>query len=167
MARRRNPATIVIAPHEYPSATAYGTSYGAFVRGIAHDLKSGDATAVRYAAAAMAPLLPPGATLVPVPSSRGDTSANRRLAEAIARLAHARVDDGLGREPGESQYARRKRGVSPLAASEQRVEWTGGRLRDPVVLIDNVVTSGATATSAERAIGRTAAILVWADARRR
>lgn len=167
--RNRAEATLaIVAPFAYPAARDYETGAGHFVREVAHDLKSADRAAVRVAAAAMAPFVPPGATLVPVPSSRGDTSANHALAVAIGRRTGAPVRDGLGRERGESQYVRRKRGAQALTAAEQRVVWTGAPVRGPVALVDNVATTGATMRAAARAVAREGGAVVglaWADAR--
>lgn len=155
---------LVLAAHQYPPESSYGTARADFVRGVAHDLKAGDPAAVRIAAAALAPLVPRGATLVPVPGSRGSTRPNLALAEAVARLAGGRVRDDLERRPSESQYDRRKRGLAPLRAEEMDVRWGGAPLRGVVVLVDNVVTTGATATSARQAVGGDAVLLAWADA---
>ncbi len=167
-ANRAEATLAIVAPFAYPAARDYETGAGHFVREVAHDLKSADRAAVRVAAAAMAPFVPPGATLVPVPSSRGDTSANHALAVAIGRRTGAPVRDGLGRERGESQYVRRKRGARALTAAEQRVVWTGAPVRGPVALVDNVVTTGATMRAAARALahdGGAVVGLAWADAR--
>lgn len=155
----------MLAAHPYPAESSYGTPQADFVRGVAHDLKAAEPIAVRVAAAALAPLVPRGATIVPVPGSRGSTRENLVLAEAVARLSGARVSDGLERVPSESQYARRKRGLAPLRAEAMNVRWSGTPLRGVVVLIDNVVTTGATAEAARRAIGGDAVLLAWADAR--
>ena len=159
------PRLFVLAAHAYPHESQYGTPRADFVRAVAHDLKAADPAAVRAAAAALAPAVPAGATLVPVPGSRGSTHENLALAEALARLSGARVLDGLERDPSESQYARRKRGLAPLGASAMRVRWVGERPRGVVALVDNVVTTGATAEAARRALGGDAVLLAWADAR--
>jgi hypothetical protein len=165
----RAPAAVgrlfVLAAHAYPPESQYGTPRADFVRAVAHDLKAADPAAVRAAAAALAPSVPVGATLVPVPGARGSTRENLALAEALARLSGARVLDGLERDPSESQYARRKRGLAPLGASAMRVRWTGERPRGVVALVDNVVTTGATAEAARRALGGDAVLFAWADAR--
>lgn len=155
------PALAVLAPRLYPGRGEADSP----VRAVAHGLKAGDPRATATAAEAMAPLVPPGATLVPVPGHDGSTRANLRLAEAVARLAGAEVRDGLEREPSEGQYSRFLRGAPRLGPDEIRVRWAGGALRDPVLLVDNVVASGATALAAARALGRVAAVLAWADAR--
>lgn len=95
----------------------------AVVREIAHALKVADPSAIAAAASAMARLVPRGAALVPVPSSRGDTRANAALAAALARLVGGRVLDGLRRDPSRSQYALRAAGMPSLAASEMRLRW--------------------------------------------
>lgn len=165
----RDPAAVgrlfVLAAHAYPPESQYGTPRADFVRAVAHDLKAADPAAVRAAAAALAPSVPVGATLVPVPGARGSTRENLALAEALARLSGARVLDGLERDPSESQYARRKRGLAPLGASAMRVRWTGERPRGVVALVDNVVTTGATAEAARGALGGDAVLFAWADAR--
>lgn len=163
--KNRAPQLFVLAAHPYPAESSYGTHQADFVRGVAHDLKAAEPIAVRVAAAALAPLVPRGATIVPVPGSRGSTRENLVLAEAVARLSGARVNDGLERVPSESQYVRRKRGLAPLRAESMNVRWSGTPLRGVVVLIDNVVTTGATAEAARRAIGGDAVLLAWADAR--
>lgn len=162
--RANRSGLVVLAAHPYPHESQYGTPEARRVRSIAHDLKHADRVAVRIAAASLAPFVPSGATLVPIPGSRGSTRENLALAEAIARLSGARVEDGLDRVPSESQYARRKRGLAPIAASAMQVRWTGRAIRGPVFLVDNVVTTGATAEAAARALGG-GALLVWADAR--
>mgnify|MGYP006052830417 CR=1 FL=1 len=163
--KNRSPQLFVLAAHPYPPESAYGTPQADFVRSVAHDLKAAEPIAVRVAAASLAPLVPRGATIVPVPGSRGSTRENLALAEAVAKLAGARVSDGLERVPSESQYARRKRGLAPLRAEAMNVRWGGAPLRGVVVLVDNVVTTGATAEAARRAIGGDVVVLAWADAR--
>jgi len=46
-----------------------------------------------------------------------------------------------------------------------RVRWVGERPRGVVALVDNVVTTGATAEAARHALGGDAVLLAWADAR--
>lgn len=166
---RRNPSSgriLVLAAHEYPRESEYATPDGAFIRSVAHDLKGADVAAIRVAAVSLAPMVPRHGVLVPVPGSRGSTRENLKLAEAISRLSGARVVDGLEREASESQHARRRAGKSPLTPDAMRVRWGGGIPRSPVFLVDNVLTTGATAEAARRAIGGDVVALVWADASR-
>jgi len=135
----------------------------AVVREIAHALKVAEPSAVAAAASAMARLVPRGALLVPVPSSRGDTRPNAVLAEALARLVGGRVVDGLRREPSESQYARLLAGLPPLTPGAMRLRWAAPPPRETAWLVDNVVTTGATLAAAAAAVPGPSAAVVWAD----
>jgi hypothetical protein len=136
----------------YPPHLGRPTAAEASVRRVAEALKRADPAAVSLAASAMAPLAPPGSVLVPLPDSRGDTGANLVLAREIAARTGARVRDALSRPRGES------------ALAALRMRWLGLVPDAPVVLVDNVVTTGATARAALAAIGRPGTVLAWARA---
>jgi hypothetical protein len=143
------------------------------VRDIAYRLADGDPAAARLAAKDMAPLVRPGDILVPVPSSRGQTAANRALAEAIQEQAQksgveVQVADLLVGIGYESQRERAVRGARRASADEivqslflrdQAVDTPG-----ELVLVDNVRTTGATIEAARMALPRPARSLVWAKA---
>lgn len=133
------------------------------VRRIAYALRTGDPRAVVVAARDMAPLVPGHVALVPVPDSNGDTSANRALAQAIAAITGNRVADVLRRPaPVESSRMLRLAGGQGLAPQDHR--FTATSQPGDVMLIDNVVTSGATAVAAARAFLVPPLALGYADA---
>lgn len=166
--RRSNPAGVarVVSARFYPAKPDYGTPEAEEVRAVAHGLRGPDESAVRAAALALAPLVPSNVTLIPVPSSDGSTTANRRLARAIAELTSSSVRDGLVRDPGESQWRRRRDGRPSQGPEDMAVRWRGDPALGEPWLVDNVISTGATAEAAARALGRSAVVLVWADARR-
>ncbi|MFW6175232.1 MAG: JAB domain-containing protein, partial [Acidobacteriota bacterium] len=159
----------VVAPKTYPQAPeSIATDEANRIREVARTLKvptdRGFSEAVETAAEAMAPKLPPGARLIPIPSSRGDTRANRRLAQAIARRINGEVVDVLEREPQEvGSFMRRTQGEPGLTADEIRHELIKppGDLEN-AYLVDNVVTTGATTTSARRALGEDVPVVAYA-----
>jgi hypothetical protein len=117
-------------------------------------------TAGRHLAALISDV--PGATLVPVPSSSGDTQANMKLAEAIARHAPGAVvcDVLRRRAPVPSSMRRRKRGLSSLSVEAHdmvAIQQCVG----PAFLVDNVFTTGNTLRAAKAALGHGEG-LVWA-----
>jgi predicted amidophosphoribosyltransferase len=136
-------------------------------RRIAYALK--ECREAALAAAEMAALLPPGLpsiTLVPIPSSTGSIEANHHLAQAIARAygRQAHVIAALARpSPVESSCARRRRGIPGLTASDHHFVRIPKWLTLPVILVDNVVTTGATLTAAHHTLGFGIG-LVFADA---
>ena len=154
----------VLAPERYP-ARPYDTGEKHRIRDVAYGLKTAEPWALEIASAAMASLLPPGAVLVPLPSSKGSTDANRALAEAVAERSDARVADVLTGPVRPSQHERETAGLPRLGPEEvgtqirPEVELPDG----PVVLIDNVAASRATGLAAEKLFGRPVQLLTWAD----
>ena len=144
----------------------------AATRAIAYALKDPRRfpEAVEIAADEMALLLrdEPRATLVPIPTSAGDTGPNRLLAAAIAQRMHGRgrVTESLERvRPVESSCARRRRGLAGLTEADHDFRRRGPMLPAdvPVYLVDNVTTTGATLRAARAALHFGDA-LVFADA---
>jgi hypothetical protein len=136
-------------------------------RRIAQALKQGDPEAVRLAADEMAQRVPEGSILVPIPTSIGDTGANRALADAIAERSGSTVEDVLRRNRSvEASHVRRRAGKPGLTAEEQarslRVE--GQVPEGRVFLVDNIKTTGATFAGARRVLGRDAEGLAYAQA---
>jgi hypothetical protein len=123
----------------------------------------------------MAALMDPlnDAILIPIPSSTGDTTANRLLAREIAarhtehtgRLATVR-DIICRAQPVESSCSRHRKGRAGLTAAEHGFtrrpnSWITAT--GPVYLIDNVTTTGATLAAAHAAL-HFGTGLVFADA---
>ena len=138
------------------------------VRAVAYALKVPDPAAVHEAALAMASLVPPGAALVPIPSSAGSLTANAALAGALAGLTGGYVAPILRRaSPVEASHQRRRRGERGLLPEAHAASFaaTGPVPPGPVVLVDNVVTSGATLEGAWRVLGSPASMIGVAYAR--
>ncbi len=142
------------------------------VRLVAHGLRAGKAWAVQAAAKSMHQLVTPGATLVPMPSSDGSTSANFLLARAIVAEmgvggASVAILPLLAGERRPSQYETKKAGRL-LTGEELKMRAVASALPEhKVILIDNVVDSGETARAALTAMGQSAMpveVLVWAVA---
>ena len=107
--------------------------------------------------------------LIPVPDSKGDTTANLRLAETIAKIIGAKVMDILTRyTPTASQCERHRRGKAPLTPDQLGITVKPHKpftLR-PIYYVDNVITSGATIQACHDALGFGTG-LVYAEAMRR
>lgn len=127
------------------------------VREIARRLKVGDAEAIEQAAREMAPAIPAGAVLVPIPGHSGDLWPNLVLCRAIADVVGCRVVAAIRREAAvESSRERRKRGLGSVPPEGQRmvaVRRALDGLSGPILFIDNVVTTGSTFEAARRALG--------------
>ena len=118
------------------------------------------------AAREMAALISGPCWLVPIPASNGNTDANTRLADMIARyVPEAQVVRALCRTaPIQSQCARHKLALGPLAPEAHHLARTKKMLTlRQTYFVDNVTTSGNTLAAARLALGFGAG-LVFADA---
>ena len=110
---------------------------------------------VSIAAEEMAALIDGPCNLIPIPSSRGSTEANRRLANAIAdRVKGARVVDGLRRTrpvPSSCERHKAKRGGLPIEEHHLERDWHGWVDALPTYFVDNTTTSGNTLRAARAA----------------
>lgn len=167
--RRGNPPALPrdLAPEVYVSPRERAlTPKEAWVRSVAIALKGGEPWAVEAAADAMAPLVPQGAFLVPVPGHRRGRPARgtQLLAHAIRARTEAQVRNVLERRVQVPSSRDRRRsggtGLSPRM-HEHSMRATvdhRGPLGETVVLVDNVVVTGATFEGARRALWRPDAI---------
>jgi len=123
------------------------------------------------AAYEMAQLITAPCWLVPVPSSTGSTTANRKLAEAIIYyLPTARIRDVLTRSaPVTSSCHRHRAALGPLLVTAHNIRrkpglWISMREGERLYFVDNTATSGNTLAACRLAIG-TGDGLVFSDAR--
>lgn len=145
-----------------------GGAYAA-LRSLAMQIKSQDADAIEEAARQIVRALPltlrgPRVVLVPVPSSKGDTTANLRLAQALARRLSARVADVLQGVARQSNVSRKRSGQTSLRAQQMPMSASGlsWEPSSQVFFVDNVFDTGETMRAARRALGRPAGAMVLA-----
>lgn len=118
------------------------------IRNIAIGLSKGDLMAISEAAKDMANEIPPNSTLVPIPSSQGNTQSNLKLAQEIAKLTQSKVIDILSSNPRDSQKERRRQGIPGHKTEDIQTSLTNICDSNNIILIDNVRTTGATINSA-------------------
>ena len=137
-------------------------------RRLAYSIKSTASPSIDFDTAAreMAALITGPCWLVPIPDSTGNTDANTRLADTIARYVDgAQVVRAICRTaPIQSQCARHKLALGPITPEQHHL----ARNRKVLTLrqtyfVDNVTTSGHTLEAARLALGFGAG-LVFADA---
>jgi hypothetical protein len=139
-------------------------------RGLSYLLKEADCpeAPLHMAAREMAALVWGPCNLIPAPSHTGDTSANLRLARAIAGYVAggATVYDILTRtESAPSACDRHRAGLPPLTIEEHHIIRRPGKPIPcrPSYIVDNVTTGGTTIRACQTALGF-AGGLVFADA---
>jgi len=139
-------------------------------RGLSYLLKDADCpeAPLQMAAREMAALVWGPCNLIPAPSQTGDTSANLRLARAIAGYVAggATVFDILTRTaPAPSACDRHRAGLPPLTIEEHHITRRPGKPIPcrPSYIVDNVTTGGTTIRACQTALGF-AGGLVFADA---
>ncbi len=129
-------------------------------RGLSYMLKDPACpeAALQVAAAEMAALVWGPCHLIPAPDHTGDTTANRRLAHAIAAHVKGGADvlDILKRtEPAPSACDRHRTKGAPVSVAEHHIARKDGK---PVpcrisFIVDNVITSGTTLRACSEALG--------------
>jgi hypothetical protein len=105
------------------------------------------------AATDMAKYVNPDTILVPMPSSKGDVSANKELADAIAKLTGASVIDAVGlKAPRVSNRDLELSGRTRLTAKKMGFVLRQSLDSRCVMFVDNVSASGATIQAAQNLI---------------
>ena len=139
-------------------------------RGLSYLLKRDDChnAALYMAATEMAALIQGPCNLIPAPDHYGDTSANLRLARAIAGFVagDAWVYDLLTRtQEAPSACDRHRAGLPPLTVAEHHIIRRPGKPIPcrPTYIVDNVTTGGTTIRACRAALGFGSG-LVFADA---
>ena len=129
-------------------------------RGLSYMLKDPACpeAALQVAAAEMAALVWGPCHLIPAPDHTGDTTANRRLAKAIA--AHVKggadvLDILIRTEPAPSACDRHRTKGAPVSVAEHHIARREGK---PIpcrvsFIVDNVITSGTTIRACSEALG--------------
>jgi predicted amidophosphoribosyltransferase len=104
------------------------------------------------------PAPPPGSVIVPIPSSGRGKNHALGFARALSSWSGLEVRELLRSRPGLPQ-----KGLSRRARRFRRFEPTvpAWNICTPVVIVDDVVTTGATLNAAWEALGRPGACQAW------
>jgi predicted amidophosphoribosyltransferase len=129
--------------------------YSGTLRDAILGLKRGERAYLDPLAALLAPLVPPGTAIVPVSTTRRRAAERgfdqaRELAQRVAALRSGWVDDLL-RKRGAPQRGRSRR--ERLLARGRFALRPGAEIPSHAVLLDDVVTTGATLNDAARVLG--------------
>ncbi|MEY8200097.1 MAG: LPD1 domain-containing protein, partial [Colwellia sp.] len=130
------------------SAADYYKTEGA--RTLAHEAKEGSSAAISLMAKDMAPLVPEGSVLVPIPSKDGSATVTLGIAKALSELTGCPLADVIKGKPRNSIYDLKQEGSDTANLRSDFFEFklaqeppAGG-----IVLIDNVYDTGTTAKHA-------------------
>lgn len=119
-------------------------------RQLAHAAKQGDEQSIKAMAARMAPSIPAGSTLVPVPSRSGVATTSLQLANAIAAITGSPVSDVLRGSDRPSLYDAKHAGKT-LTTADFGYSLQADPGANPV-LIDNVFATGTTLAAIRSAL---------------
>ncbi len=137
-----------------PFITSGDYRKGKELRDLAHGIKEGNYESIKRSAEIMAPLVPQGAILLPVPSSSGFPTTTMELANEISKLSGTPVFDVLRDKNRESHYKAKKSGRF-LSIEDMGIYLTEEIPSDVLpVFIDNVIATGTTSAAAFKAVGR-------------
>ena len=171
---RKRGSRIVLQPQRVSVRVTPIIVAGAYpeMRELAYRIKGADWDAVQEAADRIVAAIPDevdGAStvLVPIPNSSGSTDANLDLAERIARAIGAEVLDVLRSSPRASTRQKKVSGAPQLLARDMPMSLRGwfdiSDIADKdILLVDNVIDTGATLRAAQSALGRRVGALALA-----
>jgi len=142
----------ILFVHEYKSPRSRQlTDEEKRVREVAYAIKDKtELEAISTAGKEMASLVNSGNILIPIPNSKGNTEANKLLADEIATNSGATVKDILGvKKPRESNLLRSKEGKARIKPTKMGLELTDV-IEDArnVLFVDNVAASGSSIRAA-------------------
>ena len=148
------------------TSACLGAEYGS-VRNLAHEVKAGDKDAIDKASLIMMNYVPANSILIPIPSHTGKATYTLTLANFIAKRTKSRVLDILSSDAREMLYKQKIRGVDiskiNLGFRTDKKDEIGRLLHSVrnVILIDNVIDSGATYEQAKSVIKDTYGVDAW------
>ena len=142
----------ILFAHEYKSPRSHQLSdEEKRVREVAYDIKDkNNLEAISVAAKEMADLVNSSNVLIPIPNSKGDTTANKILADGIAQKTGAKVQDVLGtKKERESNLLRSKAGKQRIKPTKMGLKLTD-TIEDArnVLFVDNVAATGSSIRAA-------------------
>lgn len=148
------------------TSACLGANYTS-VRNLAHDVKAGDKDAIDKASLIMMKYVPVNSILIPIPSHTGKATYTLTLANFIAKRTKSRVLDILSSDAREMLYKQKMRGVDVgkinLGFRTNQSDEIGKLLHSVrnVILIDNVIDSGATYEQAKSVIKDVYGVDAW------
>lgn len=134
--------------------TSAGLYYADSLRSLAHSMKSNDKECIHKAARIIAPLIPQGSCIVPVPGRKGYADHTLILANEIRKLTGIPVADILVGKSRMSQYEAKRNGNGLLETDLgfYRIGAIPNGL-EPIAL-DNVIGTGLSGKAAIHALGK-------------
>lgn len=117
-----------------------------------HNVKDGNSVTANDCAYRLAQKLPKDGLLIPVPSRSG---YNEAFTQMLAYYANLPVLNGLRKlNPELSVYRSKKEGGMVITEKMVSMTFNGFLTHQRVILVDNVLATGTTASAAIRAIGK-------------
>lgn len=120
---------------------------------LAKEMKHGNSLAIAIAAAEMERYIPNNAVLVPMPSHQGFATYTLELARRIGELTQTEVCDTLKGNPRQSLYLLKRQGKNPKKTKFGFYLAEAVPTDKQIIIIDNVVATGTTATAAANVVG--------------
>lgn len=122
------------------------------LRELAHQVKTGDKSAILSAAILMSTLVPQNATLVPIPGHEGDATYTYDIAKAISKIRGVPVVDAIQGFYRESSYEAKLQGRS-ITSKVWFYKVEDIASDSNIIFIDNCVATGKTCEAARHALG--------------
>lgn len=122
------------------------------LRELAHQVKTGDKSAILSAAMLMSSLVPRNATLVPIPGHEGDATYTYDIAKEIGKIKGVPILDAIQGFSRESSYEAKLKGRN-ICSKVWFYKIENIPEDSVIIFIDNCVATGKTCQAARHALG--------------